>query len=310
VASLLANQPPPAGRRVAIVTNAGGPGIMCADACEAEGLDVVSLPEGVRSELQEFLAPGASAANPVDMLATASAEDYERAILAIGRCDEADAIIVIFIPPLVTRAEDVAARIRAAVDRIRARVPVLAVFMSHRGVPEALQSGMTRIPSYAFPEDAARALACTAHYSEWRQRPASALRKFDDVRATDAASVIAAALAEGPRWLEPHEVATLLDCYGIPLIEWRLVTSPSEARDAAAELGGDVALKAVAPGLLHKSEVGAVRLALSGGDAVEGAAIQRSDFSCNEWRRLARKCSSASSETQCSGRWLPVAPEE
>jgi acetyl coenzyme A synthetase (ADP forming)-like protein len=274
VASLFANQPLPTGDRVAILTNAGGPGIMCADACEAEGLEVVPLPEQVRGELEGFLASGASATNPVDMLASASDQDYERAITAVGRCDEVDAMIVIFIPPLVTRAEDVAAALRAAVDGIRDSMPVLAVFMSHRGVPQALRDGEIRIPSYAFPEDAARALARAARYARWRRTPASTTRIFEDVRRTDAASVIATVLAAGRGWLEPEEVAALLDCYGIPLIEWRLAQTPREAREAAAELGGEVALKAVAPGLVHKTDSGGVRLGLSGGDTVEGAAAQ------------------------------------
>lgn len=274
VASLLANQSLPTGNRVAILTNAGGPGIMCADACEGDGLEVVRLPEQVRNELAGFLAPGASATNPVDMLATASAQDYERAITAVGRCDEVDAMIVIFIPPLVTRAEDVATSLRAAIDDLDGRVPALAVFMSHRGVPEALSEDGVRIPSYAFPEDAARALARAARYAMWRQTPASSTRTFEDVRRTDAASVIATALAAERGWLEPEEVASLLDCYGISLVGWRLVQTPSEAREAAAELGGEVALKAVAPGLVHKTDSGGVRLGLSGGDNVEGAAAQ------------------------------------
>jgi acyl-CoA synthetase (NDP forming) len=274
VASLLANQSLPTGNRVAILTNAGGPGIMCVDACEAEGLEVVALPEQVRSELAGFLASGASPTNPVDMLATASAQDYERAITAVGRCDEVDAMIVIFIPPLVTRAEHVAAALRAAVDDLDGRMPVLAVFMSHRGVPQALHEGEMRIPSYAFPEDAARALARAARYAEWQRTPGSSAHTFEDVRRTDAARVIATALAAERGWLEPEEVASLLNCYGVPLIEWRLVHTPRDAREAAAEFGGEVALKAVARGLVHKTENGAVRLGLSGGDTVEGAAAQ------------------------------------
>jgi acyl-CoA synthetase (NDP forming) len=207
------------------------------------------------------------------MLATAPAEDYERAITAVGRCDEVDAMIVIFIPPLVTRAEDVAAALRAAVDDLDRRVPVLAVFMSHLGAPQALREGEVHVPSYAFPEDAARALARAARYAEWRRTPASSTFTFEDVGRTDAASVIAAALADGRGWLEAEEVASVLGCYGIPLVEWRLAQTAGEAREAATELGGEVALKAVAPGLLHKTDSGGVRLGLSG-DNVEGAAAQ------------------------------------
>ena len=113
VASLLANQPLPAGPRVGIITNAGGPGIMCADACEAAGLEVPSLPESGSGFAGEWLAPEASLANPVDMIATASAEQYRKTITRLAEWEGIDALIVIFIRPLLTRAEDVAEAVRS-----------------------------------------------------------------------------------------------------------------------------------------------------------------------------------------------------
>jgi acetyl coenzyme A synthetase (ADP forming)-like protein len=272
VASLISNQPFPRGPNVAILTNAGGPGILCADACEAEALTVPELPEEVRSKLGAVLTEGASLGNPVDMLATASAENYRQAITILGDCEDIDALVVIFIPPLVTRPEDVAAAVRSAVGTLDGRIPVAAVFMSHRGVPDALSEGETRIPSYAFPEDAAHALARAARYSEWRSKPPSKTAEFTDVRGEDAARAIATALSGGPGWLDPAETAALLSCYGIPLVEWREAGSPERAALAAAEIGGEVALKAIAPGLVHKTEIGAVRLGLQGSAAVEKAA--------------------------------------
>ena len=132
VSSLLADQPLPAGRRVGILTNAGGPGIMCADACEAAGLEVPELPEEVRDSLREFLAPEAALANPVDMIATATAEQYRRAISALAAWEGVDALIVIFIRPLLTRAEDVAEAVRGALAEMPREIPVQAVFMSAR----------------------------------------------------------------------------------------------------------------------------------------------------------------------------------
>jgi acyl-CoA synthetase (NDP forming) len=149
---------------------------------------------------------------------------------------------------------------------------VAAVFMSHRGVPEGLREGGTRIPSYAFPEDAAHALARAARYGEWRNRPPGKVAEFAALRPADAAQVIATALAGNRGWLEPPEAAALLSCYGIPIVEWRAADSPDGAAVAAAELGGEVALKAVAPGLEHKTESGGVRLGLSGSEAVAAAA--------------------------------------
>ena len=168
VATLLASQPIPSGRRVAIVTNAGGPGIMCADACESRGLEVVPLSDEVKAELAAFLPPAAALTNPVDMIATAPAEHYRRAVSVVGRRHAADAIIAIFIPPLLTQSADVAAAIREAIGEIDAPVPVLAVFMTAEGAPADLRSEGETVPAFAFPEDAARALARAADYGVWR----------------------------------------------------------------------------------------------------------------------------------------------
>jgi acyl-CoA synthetase (NDP forming) len=250
------------------VTNAGGLGILCADACEGYGLEVPPLSDRVRDQLSGFLPAEASTANPVDMIASASPEDYRRAIEIMAADGGLDALIVLFVPPLVTRPEEVASQIRQAVGGIGRALPVLTVFLSEQGVPLGLQGEGVRIPSYRFPEDAARALARAAQYGTWRARPEGTVPVFEDARREEAAGVVAGAMGRGPGWMEPQEVAALLSCYGIPLAEWRLAQTPEEAGDAAEELGGPVALKAVAPGLVHKTEAGAVRLGLEGREAV------------------------------------------
>ncbi len=272
VASLLANQPPPEGTRVGILTNAGGLGILCADACEAGGLEVPALPEETRRRLSEFLPLEASVGNPVDMIASATAEDYGRAIETLAASGSVDALIVIFVPPLVTRAEDVARAIRGTAGELDDRLPLLSVFMSAQGVPPELRGDGVRIPSYAFPEEAARALAHAARYGAWKARPEGTVSEFSDIRSADAADLLQAHVADGPGWLRPDEVASLLSCYGLPLAEWRLADSPEAAAGAAGELGGPVALKAVAAGLVHKTEAGAVRLGLDSAPQVEEAA--------------------------------------
>ncbi|HYT81146.1 MAG TPA: GNAT family N-acetyltransferase [Actinomycetota bacterium] len=272
VASLLANQPPPAGMRVGILTNAGGLGILCADACEADGLEIPTLPEETRRRLSEFLPAEASVANPVDMIASATAADYRQAIEVLATAGAVDALIVIFVPPLVTRAADVARALREAAGGLPDGLPLLSVFMSAQGVPPELRAEGVRIPSYAFPEEAARALAHAARYRAWRARPQGTVPEFTDVRSADATALLGAAVAEGPRWLRPDEVAELLSCYGLPFADWRLADSPEEAARAAEELAGAVALKAVAPGLVHKTEAGAVRLGLATPPQVEQAA--------------------------------------
>jgi acetate---CoA ligase (ADP-forming) len=275
VAALLANQPLPAGKRVAILTNAGGPGILCADACEAEGLEIVGLPDAVRAQLARVLPADASLSNPIDMLATASAEDYRRAIKCLSACEQVDAIIVIFIPPLVTQPEEVARAIRTSVRDLPRSVPLLTVFLSSHGVPADLRRSDVHIPSYAFPEDAARALGHVVRYAAWRSTLEGRVPEYTDLRTDEAAGLLAGALARGPHWLPADQVLRLLACYGVPVVDWRLAGSPVEAGRAAEEIGGRVALKAVAADLIHKTEAHGVRLNLDDTAVMSAAAQMR-----------------------------------
>jgi acetyl coenzyme A synthetase (ADP forming)-like protein len=270
VAKLLDAQPVPDGGRVGIVTNAGGLAIMCADACEASGLEVPDLPDALQAELARFLPPTASTSNPVDMIATASADHFRRAIEAMGASGAVDAIVAIFIPPLVTRAEDVAAAICEAAATLERSVPLLSVFTSHEQLPAQLAEA--GVPSYVFPEDAARALAKAADHGRWLARDAGSIRTFHGLRRDEAAAAIATGLSRGTGWLEPADVATLLDCYGLATPESELTDTPEDAGRAADLLGGSVAIKAVAPSLVHKTEAGGVTLGLTGHDAVAAAA--------------------------------------
>jgi acetate---CoA ligase (ADP-forming) len=272
VASLLANQPLPKGRRVGIITNAGGPGILCADACEARELEIPVLGEKSRESLQALLSPGASVGNPVDMIASASADQYRETIRIVAADPVIDALVVIFTPPLVTRSEDVARVISDEVQKLNRSKPVLAVFLSACGMPDELNVADVRIPSYRFPETAAIALSRAARYQEWRNRPEPSLVHFADVRRDEAAALVSTALARGEDWLKPEEAAALFSCYGLPLIEQRVVNSSEEAGAIAGEMNCEVALKAIVPGLIHKSEMGAVKLHLRGAEQVSEAA--------------------------------------
>jgi len=278
VASLFANQPLPEGRRVGIITNAGGPAILCADACEARGLEVPVLSESSQSRLRAFLPAGASVGNPVDMIASAPAEHYRKAIEIAGTDDNVDSLIVIFTPPLVTRADDVAKSIVEAVQQLPKNKPVLSVFLSAQAAPAELRTSGVCIPAYSFPETAAIALARASRYRQWRERRETYPARFEDIRTDEAAAIVAAALERGEGWLTPDEVARLCSCYGLPLIEQEIVATAEEAGIAAAQMGGEIALKAIAPDVLHKTEAGAVRLRLGGADAVRAAAREMSDF--------------------------------
>jgi acyl-CoA synthetase (NDP forming) len=276
VASLLANQPLPNGRRVGIITNAGGPAILCADACEARGLEVPVLSDDSQQKLRAFLPAGASVGNPVDMIASAPAEHYRQAIEILGADENVDSLIVIFTPPLLTRANDVAKAIVESASRIDRNKPLLSVFLSAHEAPKELRSANIRVPTYAFPETAAIALARATRYQQWRDRHETYPPRFDDIQVDEAAAVVAAALARGEGWLTASEVAHICSCYGLPLIEQRVVSSIEEAGAAADEIGGDIALKVIAPGLVHKTEAGAVRLGLRGAEAVRQSAREMS----------------------------------
>jgi acetyl coenzyme A synthetase (ADP forming)-like protein len=273
VASLLTSQPVPRGDRVAIVTNAGGPGIMCADACQADGVEVPELPPEVQAQLAAFLPAGASLRNPIDMIATASAEDYSKTIRTLIDAHACDAILAIFVPPLVTQASDVATAIRDVAETEPA-VAIAAVFMTSEGLPAELRSGNTRVPGYEFPEDAARAVALAARHGRWRARPPQQPAAPSDVHPEKAAAIISELLTQESGWLAPAQVAALLDCYGLPVIATRVVADLDEAAAAAGELGVPVALKASAPGLVHKTDAGGVMLNLQTTEEVRAAAAE------------------------------------
>lgn len=267
VATLLAKQPVPRGDRVAIVTNGGGPGIICADACQAGGMEVPDFGPDLRHELGRLVPDAAALGNPVDLLASASADDYRHALRTLIEAKVADTILAIFVPPLVTEAADVAAAI-SDVAQDAGGCTVAGVFMTGKGLPPQLSRGAVTVPGYEFPEDAARAVVLASRHGVWRARSEGSIPKFPDCRTDQAAALISETLAGGSSWLSPSGVAELLDCYGLPLIETRVVSDAATAAAAASELGAPVVLKAIASGLLHKSDAGGVLLGLDGSAAV------------------------------------------
>jgi acetyl coenzyme A synthetase (ADP forming)-like protein len=282
VATLLANQPRPKGNRVAILTNGGGPGILCADACEADGLIVPQVPDELKAKLAEFLPADAGLNNPVDMIAAAPGESYRKALKLLAEWDGIDAVIILYVPVLVTNSEEIAAGVRAAALEIERDIPLLSVFLSSKGTPDTLKTEGLSLPSYPFPEDAARALAHAVRYSIWAETPEGVVPQYDDLRTSDAKALVADVLASleksgedgKSRWLLPDEVAKLLGDYRVPMAEWRLADTAEAAGAAAVEIGGKVALKGVAPKLIHKTEAKAVVLNLEGAAQVTQAATE------------------------------------
>ncbi len=279
VAAILLHQPLPTGNRVAIITNGGGPAILCADACEAEGLVVPELSADTQQQLRDFLPPEAGLLNPVDMIASATAQDYERAILQVARDPGIDSIITIFIPPLLVQPEEAAQAMVRAVRQLRQegnQKPVVAVFMLSRGAPSQLRAEDVQIPAFTFPEDAAIALARVTRYALWRQKPEEPPYRPENVDPHIPRVTIAQALKAGKQWLSPQECRTVLESYGIPVVPEILVAAdqPERLPEAARQLGYPVVLKAVAPKLIHKSDVGGVVTNIQSEQALLDAAEQ------------------------------------
>jgi len=267
VGRLLASQPVPRGRRVAILTNAGGPGILAADACEAVGLTLPALSDHSVSELRSFLPAAAAVGNPVDMIASATADQYERALGTLLDDDEVDNVVVIFIPPIVTKGEDVAAAIKRAIAARTGRKPVLAVFMSAHSAAGLLDP----VPCFGFPEAAAIALARATAYGEFLAQPESVPHEATDVDRVAVRAIVDRALDRGGGWLTPEETQSLLEAVRLPIARSRVATSEDEAVAAADAIGYPVALKAIGPRIVHKTEVGGVKIGLKAADDVRAA---------------------------------------
>ena len=271
-AALLSSQPLPSGRRVGVLTNAGGLGILCADACAAAGLELPELSEETRATLQPLLPEDASLANPVDLLGSATEATFEAVIPALLEDKRLDALIVLFVPPVVAGADEVAEAILDAVNHAGTDKPVLAVLISRDGTPAALRKEGSSVASFAYPESAARALGLAARRAEWLRRPAGTVPPPPEVDFTAARRVVDAALeGRSEAWLDADATRSLLEAYGVPVVPERVAETVDQAVDAAAELGLPVVLKTAAAGA-HKTEQGGIALDLSDADQVRAAA--------------------------------------
>jgi acetyl coenzyme A synthetase (ADP forming)-like protein len=275
IASAVESQPLPKGRRVAIVTNAGGPGILCADACEANGLVVPELSERIRADLRTFLPAAASVSNPVDMIASAGADSYRKTIETVLPAPEVDAMIVIYIPVDRNDSQSVAEAIKDGVASARTRggdgKPVVACLMANGG-SHTLKTEHETIPSYLFPESAAKVLAKAANYAEWRLKPLALVPGFPDVKKDEAKEIVRRAIGtRGDGWLLAEEARAVLSAFGIPLVAGGLARTADEAVRIASALGFPVAAKLASQRVLHKSDIGAVRLNVQDEEGVRRA---------------------------------------
>ncbi len=273
VSAMLSMQPVPAGPRVAVVTNAGGPAVLLADACEARGLVLPPLSPATIDQLRAFLPKATGFANPIDMTAGASALDYERTIAAVGNDANIDAVVAIYIPPIVTQPRAAATGIACGAAAVPAHKPVLTVFLSTAGPPSELNEGKRgAIPNYNFPENAAIALAAATRYGRWRARPRGEVLTLGRFARDTIRTVVDRALddAESSRWLAPTDLAIILRAAGIE-VALAERTNVADASAVADRLGYPLVAKAIVPGLIHKSDVGCVILDIDSTDAVAKA---------------------------------------
>ena len=265
---LMAAQPIPAGKAVAIVSNGGGASVLAADACAEAGLTVARTGAGTRDRLRGLLPPGSALDGPVVTTSAVGAEAFREALLIAAAEEGVGALIAV----VVRRG---LADLIPVLTAERLPVPIAAVVL---GQPEAIRllhggDDGPAVPAYAYPEAAARALARAARYGAWRSRPAGAIPELGGLAVEEAQSIVESFIARmrGGGWLSATEADGLMRCYGIPMVEFRRVADTDAAVAAAADLGGHVVLKADVPGLLHKTRAGAVELDLHGPGEVRAA---------------------------------------
>jgi len=265
VTMLLSTQPIPAGPRVGVITNAGGPGILLADACEAHGLVLPEFEPQTIAALRSFLPAHAGLSNPIDMIASATPEQYGRALEAAGADANIDSVIVIYLPPLLHPPAEVPKALAVSAARVPPHKPVLTVFMSSYKIPPVIAEGVRgRLPSYSFPENAALALAAAERYRKWRERPGGSMITLDAFARTAIRAVIDRVL-DGPQqsvWLDPYDLASILRAAGIEFAALELAEIENAA-SAADRMGYPLVIKAAAETLLHKSDAGGVILGIN-----------------------------------------------
>jgi acetate---CoA ligase (ADP-forming) len=274
VANLLSHQPLPPGRNVAIVTNSGGPAILAADACEAYGLHVPPLREEVKSSLREFLPAAAGLSNPVDLIASATPEDYARALRILLQQDDIDSVIIIYIAPIVSLPQEVAREVHQVALEFKDRKTVLSCFMGSGARPRELGAGGYVIPVLAFPEATAIALSRACDYADWRRRPKGTVPAIPTSQPECAKEIVGRVLAGDKAtgvWLPADDCIELLNCYEIRSARVRLAATPDDAVETAKDFGFPVAIKLASSTIVHKTDVGGVVLGVGSEEAARQA---------------------------------------
>jgi acetyl coenzyme A synthetase (ADP forming)-like protein len=276
LAAGLANQPLPVGPRVAIVTNAGGPAVLCTDACEAGGLVVPELSDQTKARLAAFLPASAAVKNPVDLIASATPDQYRKAIKTILAADEVDALIVLYISLSAMDTAPIAEGVLAGIAAGRAAAgkgkPVLACWMAEGDRDRSLALTGETIPTYRLPEIPARVLSKAAAYAEWRAQPLGLLPDYQDLDLPLVREICSKALSQrGAGWLTTEETRSVLRAMSLPVPPGGVAQTEDDAVELARRVGFPVAVKLASHRLVHKTEIGGVRLSIQEEKAVRQA---------------------------------------
>jgi len=262
VVGVLATSPLPRGSRVALVGNSGGPLILAADACAAEGLDVPELPRDVQTAIAPLVPAASAVGNPVDITADGTAETLERVLDALLALAGIDVVIVVVTALNALTAPDA----RRVLERVAARAdkPVVACVLGADSAPSSVGAGPVGLALLSSPERAAGAVAKIVAYSAWRASPEIAPVALDGVDVAGARGLLARLFVANPGggWLDAGAAASLLDCYGVPAVHFATAASLADAVAEAERIGYPVALKAGSGALVHKSDAGGVALGL------------------------------------------------
>jgi acetyl coenzyme A synthetase (ADP forming)-like protein len=275
VATLLSTQPLPKGRRLVIVTNGGGPGIIGADAAARNGLDVIELSADTRAKIKPLMKRDINLGNPIDTTAGATAQEYEGILRVLAADRDVDAVLAIFAPPIVIETKEMEGALRRVAPFFwRYKKPLLGCFIGQKGLSAQLGTHGHFIPLYTFPEEAILALKRAVEYAELRRKPRGKIPVIKGIQKAKARDLIDTVIKNGtarPLWLSAEEIAALLACYGIAQAEVVFARTSAEAQAAAAKLGFPVAVKLASPTITHKTDVGGVVLNVASMGEVEKA---------------------------------------
>jgi len=275
VATLLSNQPLPRGKRLVILTNGGGPGILAADASEQHGLTLSELSPETTDKLDQLIKRDIRIGNPLDLTGSVTPQEFEGSLRVLAEDDNVDAVLALFVPAAVvdsTLVEEAIRRVSLLYQR--RKKPLLACFMGRRGFKVRMGTTGGYVPCYPFPENAISALTKAVEYRELMKKPRGAVPRITGIKREKAHRIIEKAMSQNqqrPFWLDADKIMELLDCYGIRIVKTLVARRAGDAAALAAKVGFPVVVKLNSSTITHKTDVGGVVLDLNSRDEVKAA---------------------------------------